>query len=101
MARITSASLSTKHPVLKEILDGEFDGELMECLEHAIALRKKSMFRPGTKVKLVGTSNVELEGQIGEVIRVGPKRISVGLGVKDQFGYPQQYNVPVRMLEVV
>lgn len=101
MARITPASLSAKHPFLAGIIAGEFDGELMEDIQHAIALRKKAQFRPGTKVRLTGTTNVELEGKIGEVIKVGPARIKVGLGEKDQFGHTDIYNIPPRMLEVV
>lgn len=101
MGRITAASLSATHPFLEAILRGDFDGEMMENIEHAVAIRKKTQFRKGTKVRLVGTKNVEIEGQIGEVIKVGPKRIAVGLGEKDAFGFAEQYNVPPRMLEVV
>jgi hypothetical protein len=101
MARITADSLRSQHPFLAAILDGDFDGAMMENVEHAIAIRKRTMFRPGTKVRLVGTKNVEIDGKVGTVIRVGPKRISVGLGEKDAFGYPDSYNVPPRMLEVI
>jgi hypothetical protein len=101
MARITDASLRATHPVLGEILDGDFDGKLLEDLQHAIAMRKKIMFRKGAKVRMVGTTNVQLEGKIGEVIKVNSTRISVGLGEKDQFGFAEVYNIPPRMLEVV
>lgn len=101
MTRITAASLSAEHPILEAILRGDFDGEMMENIEHAVAIRKKTQFRKGTKVKLVGTTNVEIDGKIGEVIKVGPKRIQVGLGEKDQFGFADVFNVPPRMLEVV
>lgn len=101
MARITEEYLRQQGPVYAAILDGEYDGRRLEDLEHAISTRKKMMFRPGTKVRLVGTKNVEIDGKIGTVIKPGPKRISVGLGEKNQFGYEAQYNVPVAMLEVV
>lgn len=99
--RITEASLRSISDVHAAILDGGWDGEL-ESLGYALAFRKKTMFRPGTKVRLVGTSNVQIDGKIGVVLKVNPKRISVGLGEKQSWGgYEAEYNVPLRMLEVV
>lgn len=100
MARVTEGSLRDISDLHAAILDGGWDGEL-SSLEHAIAIRKKMMFRPGTKVRLVGTRNVEIDGQTGTVIKVNPKRISVGLGERGQFGYEREFNVPVAMLEIV
>lgn len=78
---------------------GEHDGEL-EQIEMAIARRKHAMFRRGSKVKLVGlTKFPDLEGQIGTVVKVNSKRITVGLGAKGDFGYERELLVPVGMLE--
>lgn len=87
-------------PLAQEILKGDHDAEL-EQIDLAIRNRKRMMFRPGSKVRLVGTRNPTIDGQIGTVIKVNPKRISVGLGEKGQFGYEQEYLVPVGMLEAV
>ena len=105
MSRITKESLSAISDVHRAILEGGWDGEI-ESLQHALALRKKIMFRPGTKVRLHGTSNVTIDGKEGVVIRVHSTRISVGLGeaTTDRWGTTYadgQYNVPPRMLEVI
>ena len=101
MARVTAASLVAKNPVYEAILRGDFDGEGLEDLEHAVSIRRKTMFRPGTKVRLVGTRNPELEGREGVIVKVNPKRITVGLGERDAFGYEDEVLAPSRMLEVV
>lgn len=59
------------------------------------------MFRPGLRVRLVGTRNPELDGQVGTVVKVNPKRVTVGLGERDRFGFEREYNVPASMLELV
>lgn len=102
MARITAESLRKKNPVFASILDGDFDGAGLEDLVHAIAIRKKTMFRPGTKVRAVGTKNPEIDGKVGVVLKVNATRISVGLGEKQPWGgYEDEYGFPPRMLEVV
>ena len=103
MARVTSEYLRAQNPVFGEILDGDFDGIGLENLEHAIAIRKKQMFRVGAKVRLVNTGNVELEGKVGEILKVNQKKIAVGLGQKGQWGEwsEGECGIPPRMLEVV
>ena len=89
------------------IMRGEHDEDL-DYISQACSARLKTRFRKGSKVRLVGTRNVEIEGKIGTVIKVNPKRIAVGLGDPDlSFGtrnpyYPEgSYNVPPSMLEAV
>lgn len=96
MARITEASLRAQNnPVLTAILDGEYDWRLLEDIDHAISIHKKVTFRRGTRVKLIGTRNVEIDGKIGTVEKVNSNRVSVLL--EDGGGF----NVPPAMLEVV
>lgn len=86
----------------KAICDGEHDDELDYILS-AVQYRMKTRFRKGTRVRLTGTRNVGLEGKEGTVLKVNPKRISVGLGAKNEWGgYDDgEYNVPPSMLEII
>lgn len=87
--------------IAAQILDGDFDGDL-DHIASAVAARKKMMFRPNARVRLVGTRNPEIDGQIGTVVKVNAKRVTVGLGDRDPvFGYAQEFLVPVAMLELV
>lgn len=89
--------------IAEAIKDGRHDSEL-EAISSAIQWRKKVMFRKGVKVRLVGLSrSPHLEGRIGTVEKVNVKRITVGLGEKDEHGfYPEgELLVPVGMLEIV
>jgi hypothetical protein len=86
--------------IAAQIIEGEFDADL-GYIEQACKARKKNLFRRGTKVKLVGTRSVELDGQVGTVLKVNATRISVGLGELLEYGYEQEYNVPPNMLEIV
>lgn len=96
MARRTLAPST----VADAILAGDHDAEL-EQIDMAIRNRKRRMFRPGALVKLTGTRNPTIDGKIGTVIKVNPKRVSVGLGEKGPYGYDHEYLVPVGMLELV
>lgn len=88
-------------PLAAEILDGKHDA-ILDYLDQAIRARKKTMFRKGTRVRLTGTRNPELEGREGVVTAVNAKRISVGVGEKDEYGfYEDSFLVPVAMLEVI
>ena len=100
MGRITEATLRPISDVHAAILDGGWDGELAS-LGHALSIRRKKLYRPGTKVRLVGTRNPSIDGAEGVVIRPNAKTIQVGVGAKGQFGYEQEYNVPTTMLEVL
>lgn len=89
----------------RRIMDGELDADLTYILE-ACAARKKNMYRKGTKIRLVGTKNVSLDGKEGVVTKVNAKTVSVGIGAPStEFGmtyYPDgEYNVPLSMLEVI
>lgn len=86
----------------RQIMDGELDAEL-DTLQQAIAARRKNMFRSGTRVRVHGANNAELNGQVGTVMRVNPKRISVGFGEYDhEIGlFEREYNIPPSMLEPV
>lgn len=102
MARITADSLAAKNPVFEAILRGDFDGEGLEDLQHAVSIRKKTMFRKGTKVRVTpAVGDGALVGREGFVTKVNSTRISVGFGQRDGFGYPEEYGFPPRMLEVV
>jgi hypothetical protein len=82
------------------ILDGSLDGDL-EWIEQAIRARRKAMFRVGSRVRLHGTRNPNMEGKEGVVMRVNAKRVTVGIGTRDQFGYENELLVPTTMLEVI
>ena len=88
--------------VANAIRKGDHDAEL-EQIELAIKNRKRNLFRPGMKVKLVNlSSSPELEGRIGEVVKVAPTRIKVGLGEKAPWGWSEGTILcPIGMLEVV
>lgn len=103
MARITTEYLKSQGDVYRAILDGEYDGVGLENLSHAIALRKKTMFRKNTKVRVTAECNSgELVGREGVVIKVNSTRITVGLGERQPWGgYESEYGFPPRMLEVV
>lgn len=84
----------------RAIIDGELDADL-DYIAQAIRARQKSRFRPGARVRLVGTHNVTLEGVEGVVEKVNTKTITVGVGARDRFGYERSFNVPPSMLETV
>lgn len=87
------------------ILDGEYDTDL-DYIEQAARARAKrvaaeSGIRVGARVRLINTRNPELEGAEGVVVKRNPKTYVVGLGERDQFGYPREFNVPRQLLEAV
>lgn len=91
--------------IAAKIIDGDYDGDLA-YIAQAVQARKKTMYRKGSKVKLVGTRNVEIDGKVGTVLKVNATRVTVGLGepTTDQFGTTWsegEFNVPPAMLEVV
>lgn len=92
--------LSEVSPLVADILNGDHD-DILDYIDQAVQARKKRMYRPGAKVRLVGTRNAEIDGQIGTVVKVNAKRITVGLGEKSEWGYEREYLVPISMLEVV
>ncbi len=96
-------------PLAMEIWEGKHDGDI-ELIQLACAARLKGMFRKGAKVRLVGTRNPELDGKIGTVLKVNPKRVSVGVGTLQRegsgdFSYEVwsdgEFNVPPAMLQVI
>ena len=80
--------------VMDAILGGEHDAQL-GAIESAVAMRKRHVFRRGAKVRIMGATHGELNGQIGTVVRVNPKRIAVVLEDGKEWG------VPMSMLEVL
>jgi hypothetical protein len=89
--------------VAQAIWDGKHDADL-NIIQHACQQRLKMMFRRGTKMRLTGTKSVELEGKTATIIKVNPKRITIGVGEPetDQFGTTWsggEFNVPPSMLE--
>lgn len=82
----------------RAIMAGELDSDISFILE-ACKARTKSMFRKGSRVRLVNTRNVSLEGAEGTIVKVNQKSVTVGVGEKDEFGYLKEYNVPLAMLE--
>lgn len=89
----------------RQIIDGEVD-EHLESIAQAVQARKRMIFRPGTRVRLHGTRNVELDGAEGVVMKVNAKRITVGIGEYRDYGfgnggYEKEYNVPTDMLTVL
>jgi hypothetical protein len=84
------------------IMRGEHDAEITS-IGNAVSARNKARFRKGAKFILTGTKNVSIDGKVATVIKVNPKRISVGIGEpKTEYGstyYPEgEYNVPPTML---
>lgn len=75
------------------IINGEHDSDL-QYIQQACGQRIKRMFRKGQRVKLVGTTNVELEGKVGTIEKVNTKTISIWL---DDGG---GFNVSPNLLEV-
>lgn len=84
----------------RAILDAEHDADL-DFIQQAVQTRRKWMFKPGARVRLTNTRNTELEGQTATVIRVNPKRVTVGLGEQRTYGYEHEFNVPTSMLQLV
>lgn len=82
------------------ILDGEHDADL-RYIADACRVRLKMRWRPGMRVTLTGTRNVELEGAHGVVVKVNQKSVVVGTGEKGEWGYEREYNVPPEMLAEV
>lgn len=76
------------------IEDGEHDADL-DFIHQAVQARRKRLFRYGARVRLVGTRSVELDGQVGTVLKVNARKVTVRLD--DQ----REYNVPTGMLELV
>lgn len=91
MARIVWSEIGG---VAEAIANGEHDDQL-EYIQIACKGRLKRMFRQGQRVRLKGTSNVELEGAEGIVEKVNAKSVSVTIPDHGS------YNVPPRMLEVI
>jgi hypothetical protein len=90
----------TENPLIVAIVAGEHDADL-DQIDLAIRNRKRRMFRPGTKVRLHGTRNASIDGMTGVILKVNAKRMTVGLGEKDQFGYEKEFLIPASMLEVI
>jgi len=88
--------------VVAQILDGEHD-DVLGHIQDAVTTRRKNLYRPGTQVRAVNTRNVDLEGQVGTVIKVNARRVTVGFGEHDQaWGtWEKEFNVPDNMLQVV
>lgn len=87
--------------VASAIERGQHDAEL-EQIDVAIKRRKRAMFRPGSRVRLVGlTKFPQYERKIGTVVKVNPTRVTVGIGDNDPvLGYERELLVPVGMLEL-
>lgn len=90
---------------VQEIIDGKHDDEL-EQIQSVAAWRMKNLWRKGMPVRLKGTKNADLEGQVGVILRVNQKTVGVGVGkaTTDQWGTTYdggEYNVPPRMLEAI
>ena len=70
-------------PIAEAIIRGEHDDELSH-IQQACARRLKGRFRPGMKIEV---TEGKMEGCTGEILKVNPKRIVVGLGDKvTEFG---------------
>jgi hypothetical protein len=76
------------------IEDGEHDADL-DYIHQAVQQRRKRLFRYGSRVRLVGTRSIELDGQEGTVLKVNSRKVSVRLDDG------REYNVPTGMLETV
>jgi hypothetical protein len=83
---------STVNPLVAEILAGDHDADL-DRIDRAIRQRKQRMFRPGTRVQVIGGGSID--GETGVVTKVNLKRISVTLDSGRGF------LIPVNMLEVI
>ena len=84
------------------IMRGDHD-EHLGSVANAVSARNKARFRKGAKFVLRGTKNVAIDGKVATVIKVNPKRVSVGVGEPTtEYGttyYPEgEYNVPPHML---
>jgi hypothetical protein len=91
--------------IAAEIIDGQHDSDL-DFIAQACKARLKMRFRKGATVRLVGTKNAGIDGQIGTIIRVNQKSVAVGVGTPttDEWGTSWslgEYNVPPSMLEAV
>jgi hypothetical protein len=84
----------------RQIMDGELDDQL-EMLQQAIAARRHNLYKPGSRVRAIGVKNADLAGQIGTIIKVNPKRITVGFGEQTEWGFEREFNMPLSMLEIV
>lgn len=84
----------------RQIMGGELDANLGDIMQ-AVQARKRNMFRPGTRVRFVGTKNPAMDGVEGAVTKVNARTVSVGVGEKDEFGYEKEYNADVALLEVI
>ena len=87
------------------IMRGDHDDELTS-IGNAVSARNKTRFRKGAQFVLRGTKNAEIDGKQCTVIKVNPKRISVGIGTPvTEYGmtyYPDgEFNVPPTMLAPV
>jgi len=94
-------------PVAAEIIEGKHDEEL-NYISQACSARLKQMFRKGARIEVISGQKM---GITGTVLKVNPKRISVGLGEKvvEHAGEAWQYdkwsegewNIPPSMLRVL
>lgn len=126
MSRIYEKDIRAKNnPVLNQILDGDLD-ELLQDIEHAMYFRKRNRFRKGSQVRLVNTRNPSLDGQVGTILKINAKTITVRVGGDPAFKHAtereldamdmdtlkayldssearqgREYNVPQAMLEPV
>lgn len=83
--------MNTNTPLVQAILAGNHDAEL-DRIDRAVRRRKQMMFRPGTRVRVIGGS---IDGEEGVVTKVNLKRISVNLDSG------RGYLIPINMLEVI
>jgi hypothetical protein len=99
-------------PVAAESLEGKHDAEL-NYISQAWSARLKGMFRKGAKIEV---TSGQMMGKTGVVLKVNPKRISVGLGEKRSELHPPgfagsaweyeswsdgEWNIPPSMLQVI
>lgn len=77
-------------PVAAEIIEGKHDDEL-NYIQQACSARLKRQFRKGARIEVISGQKM---GITGIVLKVNPKRISVGLGEKvvEHAGETWQYD---------
>lgn len=86
--------------VARQIMDGEVD-EHLDTILQAVQARKHNLYRPGARVRFKDTRDPSLEGREGVIIKVLAKRIQVGIGEQDKFGFEREINFPPQMLEII
>lgn len=97
--------LKSGSEIAMAIMRGEYDDQLTS-IGNAVSGRNKTRFRKGARFVLRGTKNPEIDGKECTVIKVNPKRISVGIGAPvTEYGstyYPEgEFNVPPSMLHII